>query len=52
MCKYPLSAKKKSLRGIGKMRTNKLLMAVSEALVIYGLIIVAYGVLSIHVTKT
>jgi hypothetical protein len=31
---------------------HKLLMAISEAFVIYGLIIVGYGILAIHVTKT
>jgi len=31
---------------------RKLLMAVAEALIIYGLIIVAYGILVIHVTQT
>jgi len=36
------------------MRTNKrkLLMAICEALVIYGLIIVGYGILAIHITRT
>ena len=34
------------------MNTRKLLMAISEAFMIYGLIIVGYGVLAIHVTKT
>ena len=36
------------------MRTNKrkLLIAICEALVIYGLIIVGYGILAIHVTRT
>jgi len=34
------------------MHTRKLLMAITEALMIYGLIIVAYGTLAIHVTKT
>jgi hypothetical protein len=39
-------------RGKLKMNTRKLLMAISEAFIIYGLIIVGYGILSIHVTKT
>ncbi len=34
------------------MDARKLLVSVAEALVIYGLIIVGYGVLAIHVTKT
>ena len=34
------------------MNTRKLLMATSEAFMIYGLIIVGYGILAIHVTKT
>jgi len=34
------------------MNTRKLFMSIAEALMIYGLIIVAYGVLAIHVTKT
>jgi hypothetical protein len=34
------------------MNARKLLVSVVEALVIYGLIIVGYGVLAIHVTKT
>lgn len=34
------------------MKVRKLLVSVTEALVIYGLIIVGYGVLAIHVTKT
>ena len=34
------------------MRVHKLLIAITEALTIYGLIIVAYGTLAIHVTKT
>jgi hypothetical protein len=31
---------------------RKLFMAISEALMIYGLIIVGYGILVIHVTET
>ena len=31
---------------------RRLLMAISEALVVYGLIVVIYGVLVIHVTQT
>ena len=34
------------------MNTRKLLMAVGLAFTIYGLIIVGYGVLAIHVTRT
>ena len=34
------------------MIPRKLLMAISEALVIYGLIIVGYGILTIHITRT
>ena len=34
------------------MDTRKLLVSVAEALVVYGLIIVGYGVLAIHVTRT
>jgi hypothetical protein len=34
------------------MNIRKLLMAVGLALTIYGLIIVGYGILTIHVTKT
>ena len=34
------------------MNTHKLLMAIAEAFMIYGLIIVGYGILAIHVTKT
>ena len=34
------------------MNTRKLLMAIAEAFMIYGLIIVGYGILAIHVTKT
>lgn len=34
------------------MDTRKLLVSVAEALVVYGLIIVGYGVLAIHVTGT
>jgi len=35
-----------------KMNTHKLLMSIAEAFMIYGLIIVGYGILAIHVTKT
>jgi len=31
---------------------RKLFIAITEALVIYGLIIVAYGTIAIHITKT
>jgi hypothetical protein len=31
---------------------RKLIMAITEALIIYGLIIVGYGILAIHITKT
>jgi hypothetical protein len=34
------------------MNTRKLLMSIAEAFTIYGLIIVGYGILAIHVTKT
>jgi len=34
------------------MNTRKLLMSIAEAFMIYGLIIVGYGILAIHVTKT
>jgi hypothetical protein len=34
------------------MNTHKLLMSIAEAFMIYGLIIVGYGILAIHVTKT
>jgi len=34
------------------MGAQKLLLALSEALTIYGLIIFVYGVLAIHVTRT
>lgn len=34
------------------MKAQKLLLALSEALTIYGLIIFVYGVLAIHVTRT
>lgn len=34
------------------MIARKMLMAISEALIIYGLIIVGYGILVIDVTKT
>jgi hypothetical protein len=35
-----------------KMDKHKLLTAICEALVIYGLIIVGYGILVIHITRT
>ena len=35
-----------------KMNTRKLLMAIGLAFMIYGLIIVGYGILTIHVTRT
>jgi len=35
-----------------KVNNRKLLMSISEAFMIYGLIIVGYGTLVIHVTKT
>lgn len=35
-----------------KVNKRKLLMAICEALVIYGLIIVGYGILVIHITCT
>lgn len=34
------------------MNTRKLLMSVTEAFMIYGLIVVGYGILAIHVAKT
>jgi len=34
------------------MNIRKLLASIAEALVIYGLIVVGYGILVIHVTKT
>jgi hypothetical protein len=34
------------------MNNSKLVSAVAEAFMIYGLIIVGYGILAIHVTKT
>ena len=34
------------------MTARKLFMAISEALVVYGLIIVGYGVLAIQITRT
>ena len=34
------------------MNTRNLLMSIAEAFMIYGLIIVGYGILAIHVTKT
>lgn len=34
------------------LHRHKLLVAITEALVIYGLIIVAYGTLAIHITRT
>jgi len=35
-----------------KVNTRKLLMSIAEAFMIYGLIIVGYGILAIHITKT
>jgi len=35
-----------------KMDRRRLLMAICEALIIYGLIIVGYGILVIHITRT
>jgi len=37
---------------VGRIVLRKLFMAITEALIIYGLIIVGYGILAIHVTKT
>ncbi|HVP41483.1 MAG TPA: hypothetical protein VMS95_05990 [Candidatus Krumholzibacteriaceae bacterium] len=34
------------------MNRRALLMAIAEALIIYGLIIVGYGILVIHITQT
>jgi hypothetical protein len=34
------------------MNIRKLIVSIAEALVIYGLIVVGYGILVIHVTKT
>ncbi|MDH5460544.1 MAG: hypothetical protein OEW71_05875 [Candidatus Bathyarchaeota archaeon] len=34
------------------MRVQKLFLSIAEALIIYGLIIVGYGILVIHVTQT
>jgi len=34
------------------MKTRKLFLSIAEALVIYGLILVGYGILVIHVTLT
>ena len=34
------------------MNIRKLLMAIAEAFMIYGLIIVGYGILAIHISKT
>jgi hypothetical protein len=34
------------------MNTRKLVISIAEAFMIYGLIIVGYGILAIHVTKT
>jgi len=39
-------------RGMFKVNTRKLLMSIAEAFMIYGLIIVGYGILAIHITKT
>jgi len=35
-----------------KINVRKLFISISEALMIYGLIIVGYGILVIHITKT
>ncbi len=35
-----------------KINVRKLFISISEALIIYGLIIVGYGILVIHITKT
>jgi len=35
-----------------KINVRKLFISISEALTIYGLIIVGYGILVIHITKT
>jgi hypothetical protein len=34
------------------MNMRKLLMSIAEAFMIYGLVIVGYGILAIHITKT
>jgi hypothetical protein len=34
------------------MDTRKLVMAIAQAFMIYGLIVVGYGILAIHITKT
>jgi len=34
------------------MNVRKLYMSIAEAFIIYGMLIVGYGVLAIHVTKT
>ncbi len=34
------------------MNIHKLFLSISEALIIYGLIIVGYGILAIHITQT
>ena len=39
-------------KGKLEMNTPMLLMAISEAFIIYGLFIVGYGILAIHVTRT
>ena len=35
-----------------KINVRELFISISEALIIYGLIIVGYGILIIHITKT
>lgn len=35
-----------------RINVRKLFISISEALIIYGLIIVAYGILVIHITQT
>jgi len=34
------------------MKIHKLFLSITEALMIYGLIIVGYGILAIHITQT
>lgn len=34
------------------MNVQKLVLSITEALIIYGLIIVGYGILAIHITQT
>ena len=35
-----------------KMDVRKLVLSITEALIIYGLLIVGYGILTIHITQT